>query len=253
MLLIFCAWRIKKHISLVVKFVLSRCSLVTFVLHKVNIIQWYILQLTGRHKNKAGLTHAPVYYPFVSTHMLNIQLPRVQNVHTKYFRYFCGFLHSRLLNCAWNSHKLMHREYYHFTVWRKTYHGDPEDVGVLGGVEAKENGAGLLWDVQWLLFLLLLFCKTKSTDIINWEPVLKALTLFNAVPMTVGEGKKSLCTNVRHHRYGQEVMELNLLTKELMDVSSLLLYLLAVLCCFVLILIIQPALNWFSCMEELHN
>ena len=96
----------QKHISLVVKFVLSRCSLVTFVLHKVNIIQWYILQLTGRHKNKAGLTHAPIYYPFASTHMLNIQLPRVQNVHTKYFRYFCGFLHSRLLNCAWNSHKI---------------------------------------------------------------------------------------------------------------------------------------------------
>ena len=72
------------------------------------------LQATGQHKNKAGLTHSPVYYQFASTHMVNTQLLRVQNVHTKYHKYFCGFLNSRLLNFARNSRKLMHRKYFHF-------------------------------------------------------------------------------------------------------------------------------------------
>ena len=68
------------------------------------------LQATGQHKNKAGLTHSPVYYPFASTHMVNTQLLLVQNVLTKYRKYFCGFLNSRLLSFA---RKLMYREYYH--------------------------------------------------------------------------------------------------------------------------------------------
>ena len=38
------------------------------------------------------------YNPFASTHMVNTQLLRVQNVHTKYCKYFRGFLNSRLLN-----------------------------------------------------------------------------------------------------------------------------------------------------------
>ena len=71
------------------------------------------LQSTGQHKNKAGLTHSPVYYPFGSTHMVNTQLLHVQNVHTKYRKYFRGFLNLRLLSFAQNSRKLMHREYYH--------------------------------------------------------------------------------------------------------------------------------------------
>ena len=62
--------------------------------------EWYTLQvyLTGQHKNKAGLRQTRVYYPFASTHMVNTQLLRVQNVHTKYHKYFRGFLNSRLLN-----------------------------------------------------------------------------------------------------------------------------------------------------------
>ena len=48
-----------------------------------------------------------------STHMINTQLLHVQNVHTKYGKYFRGFLNSRLLSFARNSRKLMHREYYH--------------------------------------------------------------------------------------------------------------------------------------------
>ena len=52
--------------------------------------EWYILQvyLTGQHKNKAGLRQTRVYYPFASTHMVNTQLLRVQNVHTKYREIF---------------------------------------------------------------------------------------------------------------------------------------------------------------------
>ena len=112
--LIFRVWQHKKTYSRVVKFALSRCSLVIFVLHKVNIIQWYIYHQFGQHKNKAGLTHFPVYlYPFASTHMVNTQLLHVQNVHTKYQKYFLRFLNSRLLSFARNSHKLMHRKYYH--------------------------------------------------------------------------------------------------------------------------------------------
>ena len=70
------------------------------------------LQATGQHKNKAGLTHSPVYYPFASTHMVNTQLLHVPNVHTKYRKYFRGFLNSCLLSFARNSRKLMYREYY---------------------------------------------------------------------------------------------------------------------------------------------
>ena len=100
------ALRSSKTYSRVVKFALSRCSLVIFVLHNykgtklTSFNEWYILQvyLTGQHKNKAGLRQTRVYYPFASTHMVNTQLLRVQNVHTKYRKYFRGFLNSRLLN-----------------------------------------------------------------------------------------------------------------------------------------------------------
>ena len=74
------------------------------------------LQATGQLKNKAGLTHSPVYYPFASTRMVNTQLLHayhVPNVHTKYCKYVRGFLNSRLLSFARNLRKLMYREYYH--------------------------------------------------------------------------------------------------------------------------------------------
>ena len=70
------------------------------------------LQATGQHKNKAGLTHSPVYYPFASTHMVNTQLLHVPNVHTKYRKYFRGFLNSCLPSFARNSRKLTYRKYY---------------------------------------------------------------------------------------------------------------------------------------------
>ena len=62
--------------------------------------EWYIyiLYVTGQHKNKAGLRQTWVYNQFASTHMVNTQLLRVQNVHTKYCKYFRGFLNSRFLN-----------------------------------------------------------------------------------------------------------------------------------------------------------
>ena len=47
---------------------------------------------------KQSLRQTRVYDPFASTHMVNTQLLRVQNVHTKYYKYFCGYLNSRLLN-----------------------------------------------------------------------------------------------------------------------------------------------------------
>ena len=56
------------------------------------------MYVTGQHKNKASLRQTRVYYPFASTHMVNTQLLRVQNVHTKYRKYFRGFFNSRLLN-----------------------------------------------------------------------------------------------------------------------------------------------------------
>ena len=77
------------------------------------------LQATGQHKNKAGLTHSPVYYPFASTHMVNVlHVQNVhtkcmhKNVHTKYHKYFRGFLNLCLLNFARNPWKLLHHEYY---------------------------------------------------------------------------------------------------------------------------------------------
>ena len=47
-----------------------------------------IYKQLGSTKTKRGLTHSPVYYPFASTHTVNTQLLRVQNVHTKY----CEFI-----------------------------------------------------------------------------------------------------------------------------------------------------------------
>ena len=59
------------------------------------------IYVTGQHKNKQiyHLRQTWVYYPFASAHMVNTQLLyiRVQNVHTKYRKYFRGFLKSRLL------------------------------------------------------------------------------------------------------------------------------------------------------------
>ena len=49
------------------------------------------MYVTGQRKNKAGLRQTQVYYPFASTHMVNTQLLRVQNVHTKYRKYFRVF------------------------------------------------------------------------------------------------------------------------------------------------------------------
>ena len=71
------------------------------------------LQATGQHKNKVGLTHFPVL-THLHQHTWKIKLLHVQNVHTKYRKYFRGVLNSRLLNFARNSRKLLHREYYHF-------------------------------------------------------------------------------------------------------------------------------------------
>ena len=67
----------------------------------------YIAQLTSFNiykyvcnwaaQKQADLRQTWVYYTFASTHMVNTQLLRVQNVHTKYHKYFRGFLNSRLL------------------------------------------------------------------------------------------------------------------------------------------------------------
>ena len=42
-------------------------------------------------QKKADLRQTRVYYPFALKHMVNTQLLRVQNAHTKYRKYFAGF------------------------------------------------------------------------------------------------------------------------------------------------------------------
>ena len=42
-------------------------------------------------QKQADLRQTWIYYPLASTHMVNTQLLRVQNVHTKYRKYFRGF------------------------------------------------------------------------------------------------------------------------------------------------------------------
>ena len=61
--------------------------------------EWYIYKYVCNWaaQKQADLRQTWVYYPFASTHMVNTQLLRVQNVHTKYRKYFHGFLNSRLL------------------------------------------------------------------------------------------------------------------------------------------------------------
>ena len=85
--------------------------------------EWYPVYLqntsmcvTGQHKNKAGLRQTWVYYPFALTHMVNTQLLRVQNVQTKYCKYFFGFLNSRLLNFVRNTRKLIYCISHYFRV-----------------------------------------------------------------------------------------------------------------------------------------
>ena len=63
------------------------------------------MYVTGQHKNKAGLSlrQTRVYmYTHLHQHtwsiVFNTQLLLVQNVHTKYCKYFRGFLNSHLLN-----------------------------------------------------------------------------------------------------------------------------------------------------------
>ena len=50
------------------------------------------LTSTGQHKNKADLTHSPVYYPFASTHMVNTHLLHVQMCIQNIANIFAGFL-----------------------------------------------------------------------------------------------------------------------------------------------------------------
>ena len=96
----FFAFGSTKTYSRVVKFALCRCSLVIIVLHKPLHHTMIHLQATGQHKNKAGLTHAPVYYLLASTH-LNVQHtpPTCPKCAYKISRkYFCRFMNSRLRN-----------------------------------------------------------------------------------------------------------------------------------------------------------
>ena len=73
----------------------------SFLYCRINIIQWmihiYKYLCNWAAQKQADLRQTWVYYPFASTHMVNTQLLRVQNVHTKYRKYFRGFLNSRLL------------------------------------------------------------------------------------------------------------------------------------------------------------
>ena len=82
-----------------------------------SINEWYIYKYVcnwAAQKQSRSQTDSSICYPFASTHMVNTQLLRVQNVHTKYRKYFRGFLNLRLLNFARNSRKLMYRKYFHF-------------------------------------------------------------------------------------------------------------------------------------------
>ena len=61
--------------------------------------EWYIYKYVCNWaaQKQADLRQTWVYYTFASTHMVNTQLLRVQNVHTNYRKYFRGFLNSSLL------------------------------------------------------------------------------------------------------------------------------------------------------------
>ena len=94
---------------------LSRYSLDIFVLHKyLTSYDAFTSSCMGSTKTKQASHIIQYNYPFASTHMVNTQLLRVQTVHTKYRKYFRGFLNSRLQNFAQNPRKLMCREYFHF-------------------------------------------------------------------------------------------------------------------------------------------
>ena len=103
----------QKH-SRVVKFALSRCSLVIFVLHKVNIIPWYIYKQLGSIKTKQGLTHSPVYYPILHQHTWAIHNSYMSQMCIQIIaNIFAGFWIPTCWVFALNSQKFMYREYYH--------------------------------------------------------------------------------------------------------------------------------------------
>ena len=98
--LIFRVWQLKKHIRGLLNSRWADAHL-SFLYCTINIIQWmipiYKYLCDWAAQKQADLRQTWVYYPFASTHMVNTQLLRVQNVHTKYRKYFRGFLNSRLL------------------------------------------------------------------------------------------------------------------------------------------------------------
>ena len=60
-----------KTYSRVVKFALSKCSLVIFVLHKVNIIPWYIYKQLGSIRTKQA-SHILQYITHLHQHTWSI-------------------------------------------------------------------------------------------------------------------------------------------------------------------------------------
>ena len=67
----------------------------SFLYCTINIMQWmihiYKYLCNWAAQKQADLRQTWVYYPFASTHMVNTQLLRVQNVHTNIANIFAGF------------------------------------------------------------------------------------------------------------------------------------------------------------------
>ena len=71
------------------------------------------MYVTGQHKNKQ-ISDRLEYITHLHQHTWSIHNSYVsKNVHTKYRKYFRGFLNSRLLKNREIRWKLMYREYFH--------------------------------------------------------------------------------------------------------------------------------------------
>ena len=78
------------------------------------IIPWYIYKQLGSIKTKQA-SHIFQYITHLHQHTWSIHNSYVSQMcmRTKYWKYFRGFLNSRLPYFVKNSRKLMYREYYH--------------------------------------------------------------------------------------------------------------------------------------------
>ena len=99
------------------------------------------LQALGSTKTRQISHIIPGILPIcINTHG-QYTTPTCPNVHTKYCKYFHGFLNSRLMSFPRNPRKLMYREYYHvYSIWLQSQKSRIQHVRSASSVPREVTG-----------------------------------------------------------------------------------------------------------------